>query len=429
MSCARAFDIDLAGYLDAPRSTEFAEFRMHYPRCEACSAEVRAWTELAEELGSARHPTPDELAGYAGSSVSERAAIDRHAAQCPACREELQLLDAFDPATWTQPAPARPPARQAAGWLEALARIFWHPAFAYGVAVLVVVPILWRSQGPGRFGDGVALEPRAELAALRYLDEPSAPSDERAEGAAAEISEEPAPAPTRSAERQAPPDVTLAAAKKSVAATRVPLAPAPIAPEPATPALAASAPTPPDVAGRLAAQNEALREMALPESQGVELQTNRPREESAAPLPQRTAEAETRERSRSLREAPRKAPAIAPVVGFDADTRALAFAATGASNGSAGKAPAALARIVLATAPERVSLRVPVAAGARRSVEIHVSDAQRGRALQQLAEAAPDAAEVAIELPRAWLSPGEYRVELRDGAAALRVFELSVVAQ
>ena len=52
MSCARAFDIDLAGYLDAPRAAEFDAFRRHYPRCEACSAEVRAWTELAEEMGS-----------------------------------------------------------------------------------------------------------------------------------------------------------------------------------------------------------------------------------------------------------------------------------------------------------------------------------------------------------------------------------------
>jgi hypothetical protein len=162
--------------------------------------------------------------------------------------------------------------------------------------------------------------------------------------------------------------------------------------------------------------------MALAESQGVELHANSLAKESAAPLPQRTAEAE-------LRDAPRQASTIASVAGFDADTRGLAFAATGAASGSASETPAALARIVLATAPERVSLRVPVAAGARRRVEIHVSDAQRGRVLQQLAEAAPDAAEVAIDLPRAWLSPGSYRVELHDGAAAPRVFELSVVAQ
>ena len=56
MSCRKAFDIDLAGFLEEPRTQQFDAFRAHYPRCAACASEVRAWTELHEQLGRGRHP-------------------------------------------------------------------------------------------------------------------------------------------------------------------------------------------------------------------------------------------------------------------------------------------------------------------------------------------------------------------------------------
>ena len=89
----------------------------------------------------------------------------------------------------------------------------------------------------------------------------------------------------------------------------------------------------------------------------------------------------------------------------------------------------ALAPIVLPAASEQVSLLVPVVVGVRRSVEVVVSDPTGTRVLRQRAEVAPERAEVAIGLPRVWLAPGQYRVELHDGAAPPSVFSLSVVSR
>ncbi len=405
MSCRRAFDIDLAGFLDEPRAEPFDAFRAHYPRCVPCAAEVRAWTELHEQLGTARHPNPEALAGYAELPAAERVAIDRHTAQCPACREELRLLDVFDASALAQPSVAVPEPRERNGWMQALARILWHPAFAYGMAVLVVVPLLWRTQAPGRFAD---VAPLARVVELEELEQGRSDSG-RAKLAQASPSRR-LTAATVAPQRDAKGD----AGEESVAASTTSV------PVPAVEIAEASAALP-------ANEFEEPKAPTAPRSEFVALRSAPQRVEAAVLAQPQLAAAEQRKSAEPVFEA----------AGADALGLRAAAGRRVAESGSAGAAfadsepahalPNPLAAIVLAAAPEQVSVRLPVLAGVRRSVEVVVSDAAGVRALRQRAEAAPERGEVAIELPRAWLSPGQSRVELRDGAAPVRVFSLTVV--
>ncbi len=67
MTCQKAFEIDLAAFLADATGPAFAELRQHYPQCDVCSAEVRAWTELHTQLeaGAGRpngsHPAEELL--------------------------------------------------------------------------------------------------------------------------------------------------------------------------------------------------------------------------------------------------------------------------------------------------------------------------------------------------------------------------------
>lgn len=142
MACQRSREIDLLAFLAAPRGEEFAEFRLHYPRCAECSAELRAWTELHEALGAA-HPEPEQLARYAELPLAQRAAVDAHVRSCPACREELAQLADFDPSRLAEPVSA-PREGGLRRWLAGLGRIFWSPAFAYALVVLMLVPVTQR---------------------------------------------------------------------------------------------------------------------------------------------------------------------------------------------------------------------------------------------------------------------------------------------
>ena len=148
MSCDRSRQIELADFLDDPRAASFRNFRGHYPRCAECSAEVRAWTELHQAL-QPNHPDPEQLAQYASLEPQQRARIDLHAARCPSCREELSELGRFDPALLLSGAAAT---SDAAGWLgrfgefmQGLRRLLWQPAFAYAIAALLLLPVVYRS--------------------------------------------------------------------------------------------------------------------------------------------------------------------------------------------------------------------------------------------------------------------------------------------
>jgi hypothetical protein len=145
MTCRRAFDVDLAGFLRDPRAPELAEFVDHYPRCPDCAGEVRAWTEVHLGLG-ASHPAPADLLAFQDGTLSEhaRAAVQQHVAGCPSCAEELRAVRRFDAGTTesirADPEAARPTPRR-------LARMLWHPAVAYGVALLVVASAVLQRRG------------------------------------------------------------------------------------------------------------------------------------------------------------------------------------------------------------------------------------------------------------------------------------------
>ena len=176
-----------------------------------------------------------------------------------------------------------------------------------------------------------------------------------------------------------------------------------------------------------ASEFEKPKAPTAPRGEFVALRSAPQRVEAAVPAQPQLARAEQRKSAEPVFEA----------AGADALGLRAAAGRRVAESGSAGSAfadsepahalPNPLAAIVLAAAPEQVSVRLPVLAGVRRSVEVVVSDAAGVRTLRQRAEAAPERGEVTIELPRAWLSPGQYRVELHDGAAPARVFSLPVV--
>jgi hypothetical protein len=160
MSCRRAFEIDLAGFLAEPRAEGFAGFRDHYPRCRECSAEVRAWTELDQQLrahagSGATHPSASLLARYDGSpgalGPAERAGVERHLAQCPGCRDELRALKAFAPDRVRGAAPEGSFGRRLRERLAPLGRVAWHPGFAYALLALILLPTVYATVAP-RFG-------------------------------------------------------------------------------------------------------------------------------------------------------------------------------------------------------------------------------------------------------------------------------------
>jgi anti-sigma factor RsiW len=138
MTCRRAFDVDLAGFLRDPRASELADFVDHYPRCPDCSAEVRAWTEV--HLGLAgHHPDAAELLAYQDGTLAgdARAVVDRHLETCPSCGEELRALRRFDEVGGKARHP-HPSPHSTAGWLG---RVLWHPAVGYGVALVALAAV------------------------------------------------------------------------------------------------------------------------------------------------------------------------------------------------------------------------------------------------------------------------------------------------
>jgi hypothetical protein len=212
MSCRKAFDIDLPRFLSDARADEFAAFRDHYPRCAECAAEVRAWTELhiRLEAGHAGHPEPLLLQRYEEEPErlgdAERARVAAHLRSCAACRDELAALRSFDPAGLATPAAAPAPGR--AGLREllgSLRRVLWHPAFAYAVVLLAIVPTLYRVAGPG--GAPLPREPatEGEASAVRSLlgKSPAGGFERVAESEEAQPNVSPAKPDARLLEREA----------------------------------------------------------------------------------------------------------------------------------------------------------------------------------------------------------------------------------
>jgi hypothetical protein len=205
VSCRRAFEHDLPGFLADPRAAEHAEFRDHYPRCAECAAEVRAWTELAVALGAAAgaHPEPERLLRFADAREvlprDERAALEAHLAGCAACRDELAALARFEPGALLAPARGD---RAEGGLLAALRRALWHPAFAYALLLVLAVPAVYtlmRRDAVEERGElAMAQAPEREGVGPRQAGEPAPPalgkrSDAALERGAAALPAEPAP--------------------------------------------------------------------------------------------------------------------------------------------------------------------------------------------------------------------------------------------
>ena len=446
MECTRAFDIDLAGFLAEPRADEFDAFRRHYPTCARCASEVRAWTELHEQLGGATHPTAAQLSAYETLPEAERTVVDRHAARCPACREELRLLAAFDPAVFAEPARSAAAVKTRPGVLEALARLLWHPAFAYGLAVIVIVPLLWRTQGPGREGWELAardVAPAAQPAAdgrdvlhdragaeaedapVAETLVPSAPAVQRearldaegfAKGEAALAVRGGADAPQAKPTKSAAPAAPRVRADPGAAVVVERRAPA--APRPREEAAAAGAPQEPVVltpraeapsdADQLAARAQPV---ATPES-------------ADAAEAERVADAVAGFSNEAA--VSRKRLATGSASEFDESEVASELQAFELGYAAAAPPAAALVPVVLETAPAMVSIRVPVERGERRDLQVRVRAPDGAPVAERRLVALPDRAEVAIEVGRDALVAGEHRVEVVDGEARA-VFVLKVL--
>jgi len=202
MICRRAYELDLAAFLEDPRDAAWDDFRAHYPRCADCAPEVAAWTTLHAALD--RHPDPDALLRWsddrAGLAAAEQTRVARHLERCASCRDELRALARFAaPAAVAAdgtavPADAPPahhptatrsggrhgesrPGRRPGSIRDAtrsggrrtaslLRRIVWQPAFAYAVLIVVILLPTFRERferGAEHVVDGERVQPATEL--------------------------------------------------------------------------------------------------------------------------------------------------------------------------------------------------------------------------------------------------------------------------
>ncbi|MBW2237141.1 MAG: zf-HC2 domain-containing protein [Deltaproteobacteria bacterium] len=359
MSCRRAYDIDLADFLAEPRAERFAEFRDHYPRCAACSAEVRAWTEvdgLLHPAGDA-HPEPEILLRYADDVLApaERSGLAAHLEQCAACRDELTALTGFEPAR----AGAAQPTRARPSLLDSLRRLLFHPGFAYALLLLVAAPTLYDLVAPGGPASSLAPEPedfawQREAGERTLSDE--VPADNRLERlpARSEKKEYRAAEPAPLQERAEAP------AAKAVAAPKRKAAPSPAAAAPAT-AFADA-----DLAEEGAEADEPASSDTVAEA-------------GASALRSRAGQLELRQD----------------------ELRALGYVVAGSSLAFEPR-PGGGGRV-----------RVPLLQGHGESRVRLISPDER----RSLEEVVPDGvADVALEVPPAWHEPGAWRVERSTGA-------------
>ncbi len=393
MSCLKAFEIDLPGFLAQPREDEFATFRDHYPRCPECSAEVRAWTELddqlrrsagSEPIGGApasRHPSASLLAGYgddpSGVGASERRDLERHLTACPSCRDELRALERFSPERLVTGAGAaatpKPRRQRLRPWLVSLGRLAWHPAVAYAVLILILLPT-WLPTFSDRVRPAPAVAPSPlPLPSPSLLQRGLLSRADRNRPLAVSEQEAFSARESASSLRQIP--VPTVAATDALARRREP------------------APIQERASGKKEAKAFGEKAFADAESFGVR--------------------------------------------GLAAKSRALVGARVPATRKPSAESPAPTVRlqsdrIVDVSAPSirgEIRLRIPLPGGwgGEREVRIRVSDPTGRRELRERRAPEPGATEVEIGVPAAWLTPGLYRVELaapRSGSAAAFAFRV-----
>ncbi len=367
VSCRRALEIDLAGFLAEPRAPDYADFREHYPRCPACAAELRVWTELQRELEAA-HPTPERLAAYAREAASfdaaERRSLTAHLERCAPCRDELAGLERFAPeslraavaAGGPAPRPGREPLlARLRGWL-------WHPAFAYGVASLLLVSFvwLWRMETQPATGPVVA-------SVDRPVTEPSALRKQQAR-ADAERDEAEVPVAPEAEERFA------------AEAGRRPAAPSP--------------------APALDALDAALKEVARPVEESM------PGPGRRRALEEKAAAAG----AAGLAQAEAATPSRQPTARFE-------LRREGELRVSAQAASAGL----------RLGVPLPPDLPAPGSAEIRLRDLSGRRELRERRGWETRPPTLVLAVPPGWLAPGMYDVELVPGEGAPQTFRLRVL--
>ena len=374
MSCLKAFEIDLPGFLVRPREDEFATFRDHYPRCPECSAEVRAWTELDDQLrrraGSepsggapaSRHPSASLLAGYeddpSALGASERRDLERHLTACLSCRDELRALGHFSPERFAAGAAATPtPRGQRLGlWLASLGRLAWHPAVAYAALILILLPT-WVPTLSDRVRPDAAVAP----------------------------SPLPSPSPSRADRKR-----QFAVSEREAFSDDIA-----------------------EEADAARASGASLRPIPIPAARPADVLAGR-----LEPVP-------IRERGEQGEKVLADAELLA--------VRGLASKAAALSAKSPAPTLSLKAnRVVDVSAPSirgEIRLRIPLPGGwgGEREVQIRVSDPTGRRELREDRAREPGATEVEIGVPAAWLTPGVYRVELAapmSGSTAVFAFRV-----
>lgn len=267
MSCSRAREVDIAGFVADPRAAEHREFRQHYPGCRTCAAEVARWTLLegalrevterdphpAEELLLAYRRAPDTLA------PEQRAELAQHLESCAPCRDALGAVVGLDLERLLAGPPAAAPqeAGESAGpWsrlVDGLRGLFELPTPAWAAIAIVLLviaaglPWLLAREGapPAPVARREAPPPEPAPAPL-----PQQAPPEQLAGPTAEPS---APAPQTQAPEAAESQQLAAAPHGEPAETGQPLAPEPSPDE----TVAQSSPLPP--AGKTPPQAEAPR--------------------------------------------------------------------------------------------------------------------------------------------------------------------------
>lgn len=197
MACRRAADIDLAAFLEDPPDPALAQFRAHYPDCPDCAREVRAWNALQARLRegavgpNGAHPSEEQLLTFEERphelQPDTRRLVEEHLALCRSCRDELGALRTFEFSPRTAARAPTPPWRAAAtGMLGRLRALVLHPAFAYGLVLLLLVPTILQQIRPPR--PSPPMQPRSD----RPADEGRA---EQVVGPPNRVVREAAPAP------------------------------------------------------------------------------------------------------------------------------------------------------------------------------------------------------------------------------------------
>jgi anti-sigma factor RsiW len=173
MKCRRAFDADLTAVVRGEASD--ADFTAHAATCPDCAAELRVWTELDALLRAGApsadadgdHPEPETLAAYVDAPATlvaaARTTVERHLASCPVCADEVGSLRRFD-ATRFAAARVDVATPEARAPRSRIARVLWHPAFAYALVTVLLVPLV-RELLPRLPDESRVVDSRRELAA------------------------------------------------------------------------------------------------------------------------------------------------------------------------------------------------------------------------------------------------------------------------